>query len=807
MEGLSLLLIIIVLVLVVSMKNGMTERMSNLEAEIRKLREYIQSKTFQQATTSEKPAREIIPEVKPSAPQKENWKSGFNRLEEEPLAKEPEMVANTEEPEVELKPIETSVSGQDDETLPVAAFQAVEKKPARKSFFERNPDLEKFIGENLVSKIGIGILVLAIAYFVKYAIDNNWVGEIGRVAIGIICGGILVGLAHKMRNGYAAFSSVLVGGGLAVFYFTIALGYHQFHLFSQSMAFVIMVVITGFAVALSLLYNRQEVAVIAMVGGFLTPFMASSGSGNYVTLFIYLIILNVGLLIIAYNKAWRILNILAFIFTVIIFGAWLFDLPYEEKPVVYRNGFLFATIFYILFYAINLANNIKDNKKFIASDFSILLANTALYFSAGLYCIYMMEAEAYKGLFSALLAVVNLSVSFLLFRNKKTDINILYLLIGITLTFISLTAPLQLKGNYITIFWASEAVLLYWLFTVSKIKMFRITALTIYAAMAISLVLDWNNIYFTNSEVIVVMINKGFITTLYAALASFVFYRILHRQPINESKREASIFGRIQLLVVSLVLLYLSGALEVYYQFFTRRPGFLFNTQYLLLYTFLFVVAFILIAEKFAKSLSHPVLRVVLCVVMVVLFFGSAPTMYTVQRQVLQSGTNSLHFIIPQMVMAGLLIFIFMQLVNFVRSEHVNNKPASIGFTWLLAAAIVGFLSIEVHLLARHMFYSASLLLPEIDRVFGKTVLPILWGVCSFAFMWLGMKFKFKTLRIISLSLFTGTLLKLFIFDIQNIPVAGKIAAFFSLGVLLLVVSFMYQRLKKIIVEDEKPVE
>jgi uncharacterized membrane protein len=79
--------------------------------------------------------------------------------------------------------------------------------------------------------------------------------------------------------------------------------------------------------------------------------------------------------------------------------------------------------------------------------------------------------------------------------------------------------------------------------------------------------------------------------------------------------------------------------------------------------------------------------------------------------------------------------------------------------------------------------------------------------VCSFAFMWLGMRYKYRTLRIISLSLFSLTLFKLFAFDIRNIPVGGKIAAFFCLGVLLLVVSFMYQRLKKIIIDDEKKMD
>jgi len=82
--------------------------------------------------------------------------------------------------------------------------------------------------------------------------------------------------------------------------------------------------------------------------------------------------------------------------------------------------------------------------------------------------------------------------------------------------------------------------------------------------------------------------------------------------------------------------------------------------------------------------------------------------------------------------------------------------------------------------------------------------LPILWGLCSFAFMWLGMRHKFRPLRIVSLTLFSITLVKLFVYDIRNIPAGGKIAAFFCLGVLLLVVSFMYQRLKRIIIEDAK---
>jgi uncharacterized membrane protein len=88
--------------------------------------------------------------------------------------------------------------------------------------------------------------------------------------------------------------------------------------------------------------------------------------------------------------------------------------------------------------------------------------------------------------------------------------------------------------------------------------------------------------------------------------------------------------------------------------------------------------------------------------------------------------------------------------------------------------------------------------------VYVKTGLPVLWGLLSFALMWLGMRYKLRVMRVASLTLFSLTLLKLFLFDIKNIPVWGKIAAFFCLGVLLLIVAFMYQRTaKKSIADDE----
>lgn len=793
MELLIAILFIVILVLIIRQKNSFAKESELLREEVKLMREQISKLTVPIPADKHTPAPEKKETPKPAPP------PAYEKPMEETLFVIPEKPA----PVVDISEEVISTPAFKKETSVAKAAGIVPPappKPPKPGFFERNPDLEKFIGENLVSKIGIAILVLAIGFFVKYAIDNNWIGSAGRVAVGIACGGILVAIAHKLRKNYHAFSSVLVGGGLAVFYFTITLAYHEYHLFSQVTAFIIMLVITAFAVLLSLLYNRQELAVIALVGGFATPFMASSGSGNYKSLFIYLIILNCGLLVIAYKKAWRLLNLLAFIFTVILFAMWLVTLSVESAKSVYINGFIFATVFYLLFLAINIAHNIKENKKFIVSDFGILLANTCLYFSAGLYLINEAGATEYRGLFSAAMGIFNLALSYVLFRNKKADANVLYLLIGITLTFVSLTAPLQLKGNYITLFWASEAVLLFWLFQKSRIVLIQLSSALIWVAMLISLAMDWVNIYGNVRQLHPILINKGFITTLYASLASFVLWRLVKNEKEAGVGAYAAFAGKMVVLIAACVLLFAGGAWEINHQFLSRYPGTGFNRLYLLLYTLAFIVAFATVTARLRLFGNNNIHQALLYAAGLLLYLVAIGDVFNMQYNILVNKTSGQHFI-AHWLSALLVMAIAYGLIRYVRSNAAANHSI---ISWLICLFLVIFISCEGSLISNALFYSASNPLSDIQRVYVKTGLPILWGLSSFVLMWLGMRFKYRPLRIISLVLFAVTLLKLFLFDIRNIPVAGKIAAFFSLGVLLLIVSFMYQRLKRIIIEDEK---
>jgi len=781
MDAIYILFFIIIIVLLISNRNSFNSKIDDLELRILDLKNIIERLNKPQQHTENKVSSLRHPEEFTPKP----------HVERTPDVPEPVPTIDKEIKEAHLEVINNPVEALRRSTVKKTFIPQQPAEP-KLSFFERYPDMEKFIGENLVNKIGIAILVLAIAFFVKYAIDNNWVGPAGRVGIGVFCGGVLIAIAHRLRKNFKAFSSVLVGGGLAIFYFTITLAYHEFHLFDQTVSFVILIVITCFAVVLSLLYDKEELAVIALVGGMSSPFMVSNGSANYNALFIYLIVLNAGLLIIAYYKSWRILNISAFGLTVFVLAGIVYTLPTDA----YAISFIYISVLYLMFFLINIANNIRENKKFIAADFTILLINTALYFSTGLYLLTMMHDELFRGLYAASLGALNLLFSFILFKTKKAEINILYLLIGITLTFISLTAPIQLHGHFITLFWAAEGVLLYWLYQKSAIKLMRLTSFIIWIAMLCSLIMDWNDIYGSSELYLAIIANKGFITTVCAAISSFLIYLLSNKTTDNKPLIPADIFK-----YFAIVILFVSGVLEVNHQFLNRFPLTDLNVLYLMLYLPTFVFIFFAVVSRIASgSIKWDVLAWIYGVT-IAIYLAVTSVFFDVQSDILIDHKISFAQFTAHWVSDIFMLIIFYQLIILVKNNlQIYTKQVS----WIIAAGIVTFLSFEICLISNFIFYTPAESIDHLQIIYIKTVLPVLWGVSSFALMWLGMRYKTRVLRIISLTLFTLTLVKLFIFDIENIPPAGKIAAFFCLGVLLLIISFMYQKVKVIIADDKE---
>jgi uncharacterized membrane protein len=677
-------------------------------------------------------------------------------------------------------------------------------KPAKPGFLERNPDMEKFIGENLANKIGIAILVLGIGFFVKYAIDQEWIGVYGRVLIGLLCGGILLCVAHKMRASFPAFGSVLVGGGIAVLYLTITIAFQEYNIIGQIPAFLIMVAITAFTILLSIAYDRKELAILALLGGFGSPFMVSTGEGNYVVLFTYVLILDAGILVLAYFKRWHIVNIIAYIFTIILFGSWLGVRFEAAEDGMIAGGMTFATLFYLSFFAMNIVNNLKERTKFNTVEISLLLSNTFLYYAAGMHLLNDEHTEVFRGLFTALIGVFNFIFAYTFFKTKRADKNLVYVLIGLVLTFISLAAPVQLEGNYITMFWAAEAVLLLWLSQQSGIRLMKLASVIVTGLMLISLTMDWVDIYglYENASHYTVVANKGFITTLFSFISLLVS---MHFVKVDTTERQSRIhIYRIVLTFAAVAVAYIGALLELHYQLSYYVADFSAIQIIIGTYNMAFILGLIVMERRMILPEQLRVFFPALGILAMVIYFAAYHRQIVEARNLyIQEEQSFLGFGFHYLLMSVLLVISVWSLRRFRLLKGFNEYSYN-AYSWVF---VFFFLFIASAELDHTVVLSLSTDVESIDAIVRqnhKIGYPILWGVSSFLLIAIGLRKKRRHLRIISLTLFLVTLLKLFLVDIRGISQGGLIAAFISLGLLLLIVSFMYQRLKKFLLEDEQ---
>jgi len=684
-------------------------------------------------------------------------------------------------------------------------------------FKERNPDLEKFIGENLINKVGILILVLGISYFVKYAIDKDWINEPARVGIGILAGSLVLFIAHRLRQKYAPFSSVLVAGAIAIFYFTIAIAFHEYQLFGQQVAFAIMVLITAFSCLISLSYNRMELAILSLIGGFLVPFMISTGSGNYMVLFTYIAILDIGILALAYFKRWHVVQVLAFVFTMLLFGSWVVNKMNVPEPP-YLGALIFAFVFYLIFIITTIINNLRNKGSFTKIQLVMLTLNNFVFYGIGILVLSEFRPE-FKGLFTALLAVLNLGYALLLYKKFGLDKTAIYLLIGLTLTFITLAIPMQFSGNNITIFWAVEVVLLLWLSQKSQIKSYRFAAVVVQFLMLGSLLMDWFG-YVDAVDNLSIVLNPIFIAGL-LVVASFVSVGYLLRHETEKLSKFGLTFNpqsyRKFAIILAIITGYFVGILEVGHQAYSRYN---FNDflAIILLYHLLFVAIFCFILER-TKSTGSKKLVNILVIVNIVLFaflFMRIPFL-EIQDNIRYSSSSYLVYYLHLLSLIPIAYLWYLLLKN--------NKD-EIGFsvfnrTWTLWAAIfviVVTASTEVVIQGLHFMdvsiehtqfdYGAKMeMISSAKYKIIKTGFPVLWGVMAFIFLIIGIKKQIKHLRIIALTLLGITIVKLFVYDISNVSETGKIIAFILLGVLILIISFVYQKLKFLVVDEHNTPE
>jgi|WetSurMetagenome_2_1015567.scaffolds.fasta_scaffold00663_3 uncharacterized membrane protein len=239
--------------------------------------------------------------------------------------------------------------------IPPEVFPLPQKTAAKDN------SLESAIGTKWIGRIGMIAMIFGVGFLLKYSFDNNLIGETGRVALGLLTGIFFLGFGEYIsrRDNMKLYSQIITGGGLAILYLSVYAGYAFYKLIPQLPAFVALIAVTTTGITLSLRYNAIVIAAIGLIGGFLTPVMLSTGENSPLTLFSYILLLDIGILIISYRRAWMVLYIISLPLTLIMYTVWHQKFYTPDQQLI---AFGITTVFFILYNVFSVLKGRKSCK-------------------------------------------------------------------------------------------------------------------------------------------------------------------------------------------------------------------------------------------------------------------------------------------------------------------------------------------------------------------------------------------------------------------------------------------------------------
>jgi uncharacterized membrane protein len=333
--------------------------------------------------------------------------------------------------------------------------------------------LESKIGSQWLNRLGVAALLTGVAYFLKLAFDNNWIGPSGRIAIGLLAGIGLVFWASRIHaKGHKYFSYSLTAVGIGAMYLSLWAAFQLYHLIPAPVAFIAMLMVTASAATLALRQDAEILAVVALVGGLTIPLLLSTGQDRPFVLFNYTAMLDIAAVVMVSLKPWRRLLAIGYVGTQVLYFGWLSQFYNEYTKVERPVALLYATVFFLIFATLPVINRIQpkfgEHTQWESSKTFILLAlvSPIIYFCQ-LFYLYRTEQETALTWAAVALAAFYIWMSHRA-RNDEAaaaDPSQLkqWLHLGIGITFLTIAIPLKMHSHWITIGWLIEAGILIYL--------------------------------------------------------------------------------------------------------------------------------------------------------------------------------------------------------------------------------------------------------------------------------------------------------------------------------------------------------
>jgi len=666
--------------------------------------------------------------------------------------------------------------------------------------------LESRVGSQWFNRIGIVAMLIGVAWFLKFAFDNHWVGPAGRVLIGLVSGAALIAWSERFRSkGYLAFSYSLKAVGSGVLYLSLWAAFSMYHLISPGVAFAGMVLVTAFNAFIAWRQNGELLAVYAIVGAFSTPLLLSTGRNEEVFLFSYLLMMNAATMALLVLKGWNRLLVLSFIGTVAFYWGWYWQ--FYTPAAFAKTAFLLA-LFVLLFAAATILARQKrvHAEQDDAARVLVSLANAAFGF-LGYYAMLSSDGNARNTALawcSVGFGAFYLGVRKLMERTPVAGTRLASLAdiqLSIAIVFLTLAVPLAVHGHWVTVGWMAEGTVLVWVATRMRTSLMRALAGGALMLGLISLAMD-ATIAQTR-----VMWNTRLLSFAISIAAMAISTMLIRGEANREVSREgeANSFGPWRLLaltgaVMTRALVIVAVLLEIHTYWWSspapaggmpdlRAPGSMLSSAIWLMVASGAIVWLAARRRDIASQIeAHRVeaacwFAAGLLALFIGMFYSQQQVVWNLRfaafavavgcvawagRQARTESGRESQFRIGASVLATLLVLtaVCFEISTFWSTRQLAAAPGSMMYDSQLAG----------RQMAERFSYSAWFLLA------GAALLAV------------GFRRQSALLRWQGLVLLAVTIFKVFLIDTSTLSQGYRIISFLALGALLLGVSFAYQR-------------
>ncbi len=774
----------------------------------------------------------------------------ISKLQQQISALKNQSINQTEQPvpeekkQPELKPVDVEPEKEQGKVAPAPKEEPYiykylnqnQKTKAPKSAIQTN-NLEQILGKNLFNKIGIVILIIGVAFGTSYAINRGLITPAMRIALGYLVAIGLTVVSYRLRPKYSNYSAVLISGAMAIFYIISYIAFDFFHLYSAGFTFVLMVLITVATVSIALSYNLEIIAIIGLVGAYVLPFMLGIFESNDEALYVYLFIINLGILWLTVKKRWKFLSIISIMFS------WLIVLTTLEIDLDKNTnlGFVFvmSSLYFILFYVELLLIDIQANQSIKDVELIWISLNSLAYFYVGAVLFDLLHlGDTYYTMFAVGLAIIQFLVArFVKQSNYGSDMLSYYIsTLGVIFLSVALWYQFSSRGNeyFIGLSWAIEALVLFYFGRKNHIPYFEKVAYWLVFFSTFSLIIVWLEAkfdFYNDSESFQLFNNQGrlifntqFITGI---LVSICFLGILNmnqliNRPIVEEKTSKSNqFGMYVTVASFLLISYFTIFAEIqsYWTLWgqnhtieigdensgiiTRKNYHFssFRTVWLFIYSFLYTlfISQLSTRSKMNKSSVRFITILTWFFVLLFCFICFDPLNWLGQAYLTPvsriDAQSNIGYLLIRYVAYGAAFLSIWNVKRLLQNAGFNRIWYPVAWDILSSLFILAVLSNEL------LFYFNQSGIANSDQI----ALSILWSVIAFGLIVIGIYQRKKYLRILGIGLFFITLIKVFFYDLKDIGSLQKTIVFISIGLLLLLVSYLYNRFTAIIFsEDEK---